>query len=179
VRMMEDRVPRAGDLLAGFQRFLTLVFAQGLYYLMLLGVLSPVIVPILLAGDLEDERTLVLAVLGSLMSLPLLPLAMFLALRFAFIPYLLMDASRVGLLDAFVRSWTLTRGVFWRLAGLAVLTGLLQVAGALALLVGLLVTIPLGLLAWAQAYVRLRPADLVEPAAAAVAVAPPPPLPAS
>jgi hypothetical protein len=173
VRMVEDRGPRFGDLFAGFARAVTLVIAQLLYLLVLVGVLAPVILPIVLAGDFEDPSSLLLAVMGSALLLPVLPVAIFLALRFAFLPYLIVESRPVGVLDAFARSWTMTRRVSWRLFGLLLLTAVLQVAGILALLVGVLVTLPVGLLAWGAAYVRLRPADLAPPAAIAPVTAPP------
>lgn len=176
MRMVEDRQPRFGHLLAGFGRAVPLVITQCLYLLMLLGVLAPVILPIVLAGEFADPATLLFAVMSSVLLIPLMPVAIFLALRFAFLTYLLMDSRRVGVLDAFARSWTMTRGVFWRLFGLLLLTGVLQLAGMLALLVGLFVTLPMAMLAWSEAYARLRPADLAPPAAAP---APAEPLPFS
>jgi hypothetical protein len=167
VRMVELRGPRFDDLLAGFGRAVPLVIAHSLYVLMLLGVLAPVILPIVLGGDFEDPAAILLALMGSALLLPLMPVVIFLGLRFAFLSYLIMESPTVGVFDAFARSWAMTRGVFWRLFGFLLVTAALQLAGLLALLVGVLVTLPVGLLAWASAYVHLRPADLAPPAAIA------------
>jgi uncharacterized membrane protein len=77
-----------------------------------------------------------------------------LAIRLGFFPYIIVDEG-AGPVEALQRSWELTRGSFWHLLGLGFVFGLLNVLGAVALLIGLLVTIPITAIAMAYVYRRL------------------------
>jgi hypothetical protein len=59
-----------------------------------------------------------------------------------------------GAVEAFKGSWILTRGHFWGLLGLLVLIAIAQVAGLLALGVGVLFTFPYGVLMVTIAYLH-------------------------
>lgn len=72
-------------------------------------------------------------------------------LMFMFAPYLIIDKG-LGPLEAMRESKRITFGYKWQLIGLSVALGLLNLLGALALLVGLLVTVPVTSLAVVHAY---------------------------
>ena len=72
-------------------------------------------------------------------------------LMFYFAGYFVVDRS-LGPIEAMKESARITKGHRWQLLGLFGLAALLNIAGALALLVGLLVTIPVTFLAAAHAY---------------------------
>ena len=73
------------------------------------------------------------------------------ALRYCFVPYLVMDKG-LDVTAALSESATITYGHKWQLLGLGCLIALLNILGAVCLLVGLLVTIPVSGLAMVNAY---------------------------
>lgn len=74
-----------------------------------------------------------------------------LALMFLFSEYLVVD-RKLGPLEAMAESKRITSGHKWKLLGLAGLLVLMNLAGLLCLIVGLLVTIPVSALAMVHAY---------------------------
>lgn len=121
---------------------------------------SPLIaITVLLTLGLAPREVLVPLLV--LVMVPILPVAIWVGVRLSLIHFTLTDEAPVGPLAAFRRTWSMSRGRFWRLFGLQLLLMLVQVLGAMALLVGLLVTLPMILLGEAAAYVRLRPAPAV------------------
>ncbi|OGG54886.1 hypothetical protein A3C20_03200 [Candidatus Kaiserbacteria bacterium RIFCSPHIGHO2_02_FULL_55_25] len=87
------------------------------------------------------------------------------ALRFMFVPYLIID-RKLDVSAAMRESSRITLGHKWQLLGLVVVLGLLNILGLLALVVGLLVTVPVTMLAVVHAYRTL------EHSASEVALAP-------
>jgi uncharacterized membrane protein len=79
----------------------------------------------------------------------------YLALRFLFVPYLVVD-RRLGVSAALKESSRMTDGRKWRLLGLVLVLVLLNIVGALLLVVGLLVTIPVTMIGLAHAYRTLE-----------------------
>jgi uncharacterized membrane protein len=75
-------------------------------------------------------------------------------LMLMFTPYLVVDKN-LGAIEAMKESKRITQGSKWQLFELGVSLFLLNLVGALALLVGLLVTIPVSMLAIAHAYRQL------------------------
>ena len=73
------------------------------------------------------------------------------ALRYMFVPYLVMDKG-LDVTSALAESARITYGHKWQLLGLVFLMVLLNILGAICLLVGLLVTIPVSALATVHAY---------------------------
>lgn len=73
------------------------------------------------------------------------------SLGLAFAPYLTIDRG-MGPIDAYKGSWHITKGHKWQLFLLVLALIGLNILGALALLVGLLVTLPITLIATAHAY---------------------------
>jgi len=85
-----------------------------------------------------------------------LPLAMWLSYRLIFAPFIQMDENPPGPIDCIKRSWALTRGSWWRIFGLALLIGLVAIAGLCLCGVGLIAAIPVIYFALAHAYEQLR-----------------------
>lgn len=88
-----------------------------------------------------------------------------LLVRFGMFSFALVDED-LKAVESIKRSLALTKGHFWKLLGLMVVVALINVAGALAFFVGLLVTAPLGIMATVFAYQRLKAASI--PAATVV-----------
>ena len=78
-----------------------------------------------------------------------------LTLMFAFAPYIVVDRA-LGPIGALKESIRITKVYRWTLLGVVVVLGLLNVAGALALFVGLLVTLPVSALAFVHVYRTLE-----------------------
>ncbi len=78
----------------------------------------------------------------------------YLFLRFSMVRFAVLDGE--GIKESLTRSAELTKGVKWRLlAFLLALLGL-NVLGALALLMGLLITVPVSAIAYAHVYLALK-----------------------
>lgn len=77
------------------------------------------------------------------------------ALRFMFVPYLIID-RKLDVSAAMRESSRITLGHKWQLLGLVVVLGLLNILGLLALIIGLLVTVPVTMLAMVHAYRTLE-----------------------
>jgi uncharacterized membrane protein len=93
-----------------------------------------------------------LIVLGGLILL-IIP-GIFFAYRLKFAPYLVIDKN-LAPAEAIQASWRITKGSVWNLFFFGILLGLINILGFFCLIVGLFVTIPLGMLATAFVYRRL------------------------
>ena len=80
-----------------------------------------------------------------------------LAVRMQFYVYFIVE-EEVGPIDAIKKSWNLTKGSFWNIFFFGLLAGVVQILGALALLVGLIFTTPTMWVAWAVGYEKLKAA---------------------
>jgi len=77
-----------------------------------------------------------------------------LAIRLQYATYLIVDKN-LDPIEALKTSWKITRGHTWNLFFFGLLIGLVNILGALCLLVGLFVTVPLGMIAMASVYRKL------------------------
>ncbi len=101
------------------------------------------------------------AVLGGLILL-IIP-GIIASIMFLFSQYIILEKD-LKPVDAMKESMRITKGRRWKLLGLLVVYTLLNIAGAIALLVGLLVTIPVTMLGLAHAYRTLSDtAEKAEP----------------
>ena len=75
------------------------------------------------------------------------------AIKLQFVDYLIVD-KKMGI-DSLSKSWNMTKGVKWNLFLLWILIALINIAGALLLLVGLFITVPLSVVATAYVYRKL------------------------
>ncbi len=76
------------------------------------------------------------------------------AIRFQFFGYLIVDKN-LGPIEALKRSWAITKGSVGELFTFSLLLALINLAGMLALMVGLFITVPISLLATAFVYRKL------------------------
>lgn len=76
------------------------------------------------------------------------------ALKLQYYGFLIVDKG-MGPIAALKKSWEMTKGVKWNLFLLGLLLGLINVAGAIVLLIGLFATIPTTLVANAYVYRKL------------------------
>jgi hypothetical protein len=72
-------------------------------------------------------------------------------LRFMFTPALILDQN-LGPIRAIKQSVRMTEGLSWKLLGFALVVIFLNIAGAVAIFIGLLITIPVSLLAYLYIY---------------------------
>lgn len=77
-----------------------------------------------------------------------------LAIRLQYTTYLIVDKN-LGPIEAIKKSWSVTRGNTWNLFFFGILLGLINILGMVCLLVGLFITIPLGMLATTFVYRKL------------------------
>lgn len=78
----------------------------------------------------------------------------YLSIKFFFAAYFIVDMECGGI-EALRRSWKLTEHVWWKIFGFVLLMFLINAAGAMMCLVGLLFTVPISAMATAYVYRRL------------------------
>lgn len=78
----------------------------------------------------------------------------YLATRLSMVRFAILDGE--GITGSLERSGKLTHGVKWRILAFLFLIGLINILGALLFLVGLLVTIPVTMIAYAHIYQKLK-----------------------
>lgn len=93
----------------------------------------------------------------------------YLSVKLSFASYVVVD-KKAGPVDAIKASYNMTKGNWWNLAFLGIVSVLITIAGALALLVGLFVAIPVVMLAYAYVYRKLSGGMGVVPAPVAPVV---------
>ena len=76
------------------------------------------------------------------------------AIKFQFFSYLIID-KKLEPIEALKQSSAITRGIKWRLLAFFLVMGLINILGALLLLVGLFITVPITMLATAFVYRKL------------------------
>ncbi len=86
----------------------------------------------------------------------------YLALKYQFYSYRVVETNE-GVLEALRRSGSFTVGIKWQLLGFSLILMLINIVGAAALLVGLLITVPLSMLATAHVYRQLSGRSTVAP----------------
>lgn len=96
-----------------------------------------------------------LAVVGGVIFL-IIP-GVILAVRLSFAPIIVID-TKIGPVEAIKESYNITKGVFWKMLLFWISIGLLNLAGFVALVVGLLVSIPVSTLATIYVYRELTKA---------------------
>ena len=85
------------------------------------------------------------------------------AIKYGFYGYLILDKG-MGPIAAIKRSGAITKGSIWNLYLLFLLIALINMAGALAVLLGLFISIPITIIANAYVYRKLEEADAIMPA---------------
>lgn len=77
------------------------------------------------------------------------------SIKFFFYDYLIIDENQ-GVMESLETSSLITRGAKWDLFVFSLLLGLINLAGAMLFIVGLFVTMPITMVAFAHAYRQLR-----------------------
>jgi uncharacterized membrane protein len=78
----------------------------------------------------------------------------YLALRFSMVRFAVLDGAHIT--ESLRRSSKLTHGHKWKLLGFFLVCGIINIVGAILLLVGLLVTVPVTAIAYAHVYLKLK-----------------------
>lgn len=125
LKFLDGQKAEFGDLVSGGRWFVNYLIASVLYALMVFGGLVLLIVPGIILG-----------------------------IRFQFFGYLIVDKN-LSATEALKKSWAMTRSSVWDLFLLGVILTLLNLAGAMALMVGLFVSVPVTILAVAFVYRKL------------------------
>jgi uncharacterized membrane protein len=73
------------------------------------------------------------------------------SLGLSFVAFLVVDRG-AGVIDSLKESWRITKGHKWQLLLLFLVLGLINLLGIIALLIGVIVTLPITLLAFTHAY---------------------------
>ena len=148
LQIVHGHTPQYKDLLKPFKNYkITWHYVLGL--LMMLAALS------------------VIAMLGMLLLLPesfalasigfialLLP-AVYATIRLQFFRYFIVEDENMGPIHAFKKSISITRGKFWQLLGFICLLVLFNLVGLMLLFVGLLITVPVTMIAYTELYKKL------------------------
>lgn len=114
-------------------------------------------VPILFSGAFDgvEPHSPIVTGVGVIGITFLMLASIYIGIRLQFYQYAIIGDG-AGVFGSFVKSWRATRGAFWRLFGLAFAITFINLVGALVFLVGLLVTLPVTLVAMAYVYDTLR-----------------------
>lgn len=84
----------------------------------------------------------------------------YISIRLLWVEYLILQKD-IKALDAVKESFRITKGHWWNLAYLTLLVALINIVGAIALLVGLLVSVPVSMLAMVHVYKKLTGGNTV------------------
>jgi uncharacterized membrane protein len=148
LEIASGHTPVYKDLLKPFRSYkITLHYFLGLLLIGLtIGVGALLLLIPLLLGSLA--ATIIAGVLLALA-------AIYALIRLQFFRYIVIEHEHVGPIQAFRTSYTMTHGKFWQLLGFLFAIIVLNILGALLVLVGLLVTVPVTLLAYTHLYKKL------------------------
>lgn len=116
--------------------------------------------------------SLVVAIVVILGLLALIVPGIILAIAFSMAPYLVLE-KRVWPMSALKQSWNLTKGSWLNLFLLGLVLVVINFVGAMLLMIGLLVTIPVSMLAMAHVYRTLSGRQALPEATPAEEIAPP------
>jgi uncharacterized membrane protein len=161
--LVDGRDPKLEDLFAGFRTYGKWMGIYWLYQaiaviamlpLVYFGLIAWVALAVV-AGRVPERLMFVLAGVISVAALALLAAAVAVMMRWAFVYYAGVEST--GTLDAFRKSVEITKGHRLQLFWMLVVLCLIGFSGVIALVVGLLVTVPLSQCATAALYRQLQP----------------------
>lgn len=150
---LSDNNPGINDLFSQGSNLLKTIGAGLLMYLvMIITVIPGVIITGILGGMGEDGPSGFGMFIGFLtIYIPII----LVALRLGFFIPCIVDQN-CGAVDSLKQSWAMTRNNFWVIVGLGIVATLINFAGMLALLIGLIVTMPVSYLMYLNAYRWMR-----------------------
>jgi hypothetical protein len=147
--VIEGKPVRIGALFGEANKLLGAFFGSILLALMVMALPLLAAIPAVYFGVEGNDPLMVVFIIVAFLLL-LFPGA-YLAARFGFYQIVMVDQEK-GMMDAFRESSRLTNGNKWAIIALYIVLGLVNLAGVLALCVGLLFTVPLTMLAWFVTY---------------------------
>lgn len=131
-----------------------------LWYLgYIIGYLAIFAIPILLIGgivSLAHASEAAFIIQGPILGIVLCCVLVYVSIRYMFVTYVVLDSPEMSSHHVVKRAGTLTKKSFWKLLGIMILLGLFNLVGAICLVVGLFVTIPVSRLAKTKIYETLR-----------------------
>ncbi len=95
-------------------------------------------------------------IFGFIVSVCSLLVSVFTCVRFKFFPYVVVENEHMSIKSLIRTSYNLTENNFWSLFGFILVSGIINFIGALLFGVGLLVTIPITLFAFAHLYEKFK-----------------------
>jgi uncharacterized membrane protein len=93
-----------------------------------------------------------LKIVGLLVTVP----CIYLAVRFKFFPYVVIENEEASLKTILQMSFKTTQGHFWKVFGFLLLAAILNILGVLVFIVGLVITVPVSIFATAYVYDKLK-----------------------
>ena len=103
----------------------------------------------------------VLIVIGGFIAL-IIP-GMYLAVRLSFYKFIVVENENMNTFDVLKKSMEITKGHFWKIFWFTIILFLLNMLGAMLFFVGLIITIPVSMLASTLLYKKLLPQDTAHP----------------
>lgn len=162
LKFTDNQKGEISDLYSQYPLFLKFLFASILNGLVMFIGMIPLLIYMLFIyrattsfgpTTSQDVTLPPLALLPILALIMIIPIIIF-GVRLQFFSYFIIDQGS-GPIEALKKSWTATRGQYWRLILFYLATMGLNILGAFALLVGLLWTIPTTSIATASVYRKL------------------------
>ncbi len=152
-----------GRLFGGGRYMISLILATLLLYLVIIGLslvsAIPAVIVLAVVGKNPQAGSIVAVV--ALFAFYAV-LMIILSLRLSFYSYLIVDRN-LGAFDSLRGSYQITRGHAWQILGLFLLAFLINVAGLIACLVGLVFTMPYTMLLLVVAYLSLSGSPAADP----------------
>lgn len=158
--IVHGHTPVYKDLLKPFQNYKitwhyflgTLLLLAG--FAVVLGIGALILIPILTIPAYLP--------VGFILIFVLICALIYAAVRLQFFRYFIIEDENLGPINALKKSMAITHGRFWKLFGFLCLIALLNLVGLILILVGLLVTIPVSLIAYTHLYKKLVPSHTHE-----------------
>lgn len=142
------------DLFKGFNQFGSFLGAYWLFVLIVTGALIPIGIGFGIDVAIHGGFNNFFPYVTIAVSVVVLIALIIVMLRFSMVTYLIIDGMEV--MDAFRESARITKGSTGKLFLLGLTNGLLIIVGILLLFMGLLVAMPVAMIAFATAYTRLK-----------------------
>ena len=149
MEVIEGKPVRIGALFGEGRKLIGAFLGSLLVGLMVMALPMLAAIPAIFFGVQGNEEMMAVFI-GLAVVLLIFP-GMYFAVRFGFFQAAMVDQD-MGMVDALGESSRLTRGNKWSLVALYIVLGLINLAGVLALCIGLIFTMPLTMLAWFVAY---------------------------
>lgn len=129
------------------------VAAVSIFVIPFIAALSVTLGAIFLGGFSALNGKLFMVLLSTL---ALLIPGIFVSIRFKFYPFVLLENENMKIVDIIKHTYKLTCCVFWQLLGFFIVVAVLNTLGFLAFGVGLILTVPVSILAVAHLYRKLE-----------------------